>query len=331
MMARTAVLVVVAILNFASFASGGEDKQATSAPAALSPGAVAKVGDVEITSAQVDAGVKPVSRSIRKKDMPEMRQLVRQDLIRQELIRRYIKTHKVTCTPEDIKAKIAEYQDNASRAGIEYTPSDEDRLREDICHEKMNEDARSKEKVEAFIKDHAAYFDGTTVSIKYITFACDPTSSTEDQKAVKAGLEKLKKDLDSDKMTFDEAMKQSSPPPSKKNHGNTMSFQYVGVFSPFSLYPDESYPLVPTFAAAAFGTKVGQISDIVQTKFGFHLIKVLDRKDGSGKPLEIQNPLYYKDVARFCLLELLWTDVFLQGMHDCPIVIPKSSEVRRKN
>ncbi|MDH4225321.1 MAG: peptidylprolyl isomerase, partial [Deltaproteobacteria bacterium] len=44
--------------------------------------------------------------------------------------------------------------------------------------------------------------------------------------------------------------------------------------------------MVPSFEAAAFGMKPGQISEIVPTQFGLHIIKVTGRREGAKKRLE---------------------------------------------
>ncbi len=44
--------------------------------------------------------------------------------------------------------------------------------------------------------------------------------------------------------------------------------------------------MVEPFAAAAFALKVGEISDIVETRFGYHIIKVTAKKEAKVVPLE---------------------------------------------
>ena len=49
-------------------------------------------------------------------------------------------------------------------------------------------------------------------------------------------------------------------------------------------FPKEK--MVPAFADVAFALKTGEISDVVTTQFGVHIIKVTDRKPAGTVPLE---------------------------------------------
>jgi len=44
--------------------------------------------------------------------------------------------------------------------------------------------------------------------------------------------------------------------------------------------------MVPDFERAAFSLKAGQVSDVVKTQYGYHIITVLDRKEGEPKPFD---------------------------------------------
>jgi peptidyl-prolyl cis-trans isomerase C len=72
--------------------------------------------------------------------------------------------------------------------------------------------------------------------------------------------------------------KELSQGPSAKDGGD------LGFFSAGSM--------VPAFSEAAFALEPGGISDVVETQFGYHVIKVEERRDGGTRPLdEVREPL----------------------------------------
>ena len=64
--------------------------------------------------------------------------------------------------------------------------------------------------------------------------------------------------------------------------------------------------------------KVGQVSGIVRTQFGLHLIKVTNRAEGKEEPAST-----VEKVARNALAAALINRITEMGMDSCPIVITK--------
>lgn len=89
-------------------------------------------------------------------------------------------------------------------------------------------------------------------------------------KKIRASLEKVLAEIRTGK-NFADMAKKHSEDLSKKQGGDLGFFSYEAMVAPFS--------------KAAFALKTGQVSGIVRSKFGFHIIKVTDEKPGQVKKL----------------------------------------------
>ncbi|MBD7913909.1 peptidylprolyl isomerase [Clostridium sp. Sa3CUN1] len=78
--------------------------------------------------------------------------------------------------------------------------------------------------------------------------------------------EQIKKEIDNNEITFEEAALKYSTCPSKEEGGN------LGAFG--------RGMMVPEFEEAAFNLDLNVVSEPVQTQFGYHLVKVEQRNDG---------------------------------------------------
>ena len=107
------------------------------------------------------------------------------------------------------------------------------------------------------------------IRASHILITCDENANPADSlKAYNQALDIRKKALAGEKFE-DLAMSYSADPSAKENKGD------LGYFSAFRM--------VYAFESAAYKTKVGDISMPVRTRFGFHLIKVVDSRSNRGE------------------------------------------------
>jgi len=125
----------------------------------------------------------------------------------------------------------------------------------------------------AYYEANKVMFDKIQVRASHILVKVGSSSSPMDKGLAKSRLETLRQEILTGKIDFAEAARKYSECPSKDKGGDIGLFPY-------------KFVVVEPFAKAAFTMKVGEISDIVTSDFGFHLIKVTDRTKGEATTYE---------------------------------------------
>ncbi|MCL2701267.1 MAG: peptidylprolyl isomerase [Phycisphaerae bacterium] len=267
------------------------------------PDVVAKVGDREINAYEVERVLMVAPPG----QMAPPSQITRM-LIGRELVRNFLKVSKIEVTDDEIKAKKAEFEDIAKKTNLTVEQVmlmkriTEDDLRDQIAIDKLVKD-RVEAKVDDFIAKNPNAFNGTSVKASHILLRCDPTDSTADQMAVKKRLEGILADIKAKKVTFADAAKANSDDGSASKGGDLGEF----------MFPDMVFP----FAQAAFSTKVGELSGVVQSQYGFHIILVTGRNEGQEK-IEGDRA---KGLASRLLMGQLESEVFTQATNGVTVEI----------
>lgn len=195
-----------------------------------------------------------------------------ENMITEELLRQEAEKAGIVVTDADVDAEWAKLEKQygskeqllmlASQSG--YT---EEALRKQMYHQielrkilgptiEVTDD-----KVKEYYEANKQYME-TPLEVK----ASHILVATEDE--AKAILQQLKDGAD-----FAALAKEKSTDPGSKDNGGDLGFFGSGV-------------MAPEFEEAAFALKAGDLSDIVKTQFGYHIIKVTERKEATTPTYE---------------------------------------------
>ncbi len=112
-----------------------------------------------------------------------------------------------------------------------------------------------------------------SVRARHILIQLQPTDGPAEKAAKKARAESLHKQIvESKGADFEALAREHSDCPSKANGGDLGEFR--------------KGQMVPPFEEAAFGLKVNEISPVVETDFGYHIIQTLEHTDARTVPFE---------------------------------------------
>jgi peptidyl-prolyl cis-trans isomerase C len=217
-------------------------------------------------------------------EIEQVQGLAVEQIVARELIFQSALAEGTIANDEQIKAEMQKVMANFPSeeeffATLKKAGIDEDSyyrmLRQDLSVKMMTEKklagapSPAAEEIKAFYDEHPDQMKKPgQVRASHILIKVTEDNREQAQQKIEA----LKNEVTGDAAQFGDLARQHSACPSKEKGGD------LGFFGPGAM--------VKEFDQAAFSLAPGQISDIVETQFGFHLILVTERKDSESLEFE---------------------------------------------
>ena len=275
---------------------------ALAAGPALAQQPAATVNGQPVTEVAVQRGLKRVPPAEHAKARPEILNYLIDNL----LVDQYLTAQKTAVDPNEAENRIGEIKAEIKKQNQDYAKMlselmlTEDELRSQVAADLRWEKYAIAQSTDAALRDffakHPEMFDGSMVRARHILLSpgTDPAALGRAKiqlQQVKAQLEtqvagetaklpsgadaKAREESRNERLSelFADQARKLSVCPSKAEGGDLSWFPRAG-------------SMVEPFAAAAFALKPGQMSEPIQTTFGYHLILVTGRKPGAPTKFE---------------------------------------------
>ena len=255
----------------------------------------ARVNGIAISSSDVEAAIDDLIMQnqgrIPAAQMNTMRPMLHkqalESLIDQQLLMQEVDRQGITPSKEAVDEQIAEiagtfpspaeFNERLARIGVS-----EQQLRDDISQNIQIETLIKrqmgpakevgKEEIAAYYRENTDIFKmPERVRASHILISVSADESPGERAKKKKMLSGVRKEIEKG-ADFEQLAREHSSCPSKSKGGD------LGYF--------EKGSMVGPFEEAAFTLKVGEVSDVVETTFGYHLIKVADHQTAGVVPLE---------------------------------------------
>lgn len=149
----------------------------------------------------------------------------------------------------------------------------------------------SEADIKAFYDQNPSLFNvPEQVRASHILVKLDPQATEQDKAKAREKILSLKKKVESGE-DFAAVATANSECPSAAKGGDLDYFQRGQMVTPFE--------------DAAFALKPGQMSDVVETQFGYHLIKIADRKEPGVMPFEEMKPTIEEHLKQQKITDML--------------------------
>ncbi|HJZ58982.1 MAG TPA: peptidylprolyl isomerase [Gemmataceae bacterium] len=257
----------------------------TPAPPAPSPIA-ATINGEPIRLEEVDAYIKGklAATPLTTAQLRQLRTEVVSDMIDDVLLRQFLRQHGPKIDPAEIDKHLK---------ALAESLANQRKTLADFYRETNQTEAQVREtwtkllQLSGYVRQHVSddqlrqyysankdYFDRVEVKVSHIMIRVGPGAMPTERAAAKDKLRALRAEIVAGRLDFAEAAKKHSQCPSAPQGGD------LGYILRKGMLTDEA------FCKAAFAMKPGELSDVVESAYGVHLIRVTDRKPGMPSTFE---------------------------------------------
>ncbi len=218
----------------------------------------------------------------------QMYQRIKDDLITKKLMDAAVAAANVTASGEELAEALAEVrasvppgQDLEAALAASGTTLEQltENIKEQLATRKFLEsktegvvDATEAEAMEFYTANPDRFTKPESVSASHILIKFDEGDTDETKAEKKVQLETIRTDIIAETITFQDAAATNSHCPSKAQGGS------LGTFG--------KGQMVPAFEVAAFTQEIGEVGDIIETQFGYHIIQVSERQEAGAVDFE---------------------------------------------
>jgi peptidyl-prolyl cis-trans isomerase C len=255
------------------------------APAAAQPTKPAAVVNGEpIPTAEVDAVMAMRPRELFPVPASQQRQVrleILDGLVGERLMKQFLLKSGTTVDSAEVDRQLAALADAQKAAGktlanyCRETQQSESQLRASVYNMLQfmaySKKVATDEELKKYFQANIEYFQKVTVRCSHIVIRVSADATDAEKQDARKKLTGLREKLVAGGITFADAAKQHSQCPSAPKGGD------IGFIT-------RKWMVDEPVAKAAFALKKGEISGIVESEFGLHLILATDRTD--AKPIE---------------------------------------------
>jgi len=282
---------------------------------------VAMVNGAPITKAELD-GAFHQARVSDQKNMPvaeinKIKVHILQLLINRVLLNQHLNELKIKVDEKLVADHVKQIRERLANQGqtleglLGRLGVTEEQMRTDIRNDYRwvsYVESQAKESVlRKYYQENKEAFDGTTVRARHILIKAPEDSTPEQKELARRRAADLRARIAKGE-AFDALAQQYSDCPSREKGGELPAFPRKGVMS-------------EPFAKAAFALKDGELSQVVETEFGYHLIVTMEKKPGP-KPVTFEEAA--DEVKSFYAEDLRRAEVArLRKKADIKIMFPR--------